>query len=180
MLLLRNFWWISVIATATGCASVRGTAASGSSVSPQPNVTTTSANGLMPHASELNCASDCVAIPMPAEITRAAETRIATLKARGGDCSRYATVLESSYRSGRISLRPFMWRVGTALASGEARPNGDMTLAREIDSLNVGVRTVDDVVWSMEHEAVHITFDLASGIEASEAKADQIVRACKS
>ena len=116
---------------------------------------------------------------MPAEITRAVETRISDLKARGGDCFRYATVLETSYRRGRITLRPFMWRVGSHLASGEAKPNGDMTLAREIDSLNVGVRTVDDVVWSMEHEAVHIAFDLASGAEASEVKADQHVRACK-
>jgi hypothetical protein len=116
---------------------------------------------------------------MPAEITRAVETRIATLKARGGDCSRYGTVLEQSYRNGRITLRPFMWRVGTHLASGEGKPNGDMTLAREIDALNVGVRTVGDVLASMEHEAVHITFGLVSGIEASEEKADQYVRACK-
>ena len=85
---------------------------------------------------------DSSAIPIPTEITRAVETRIADLKARGGDCSRYANVLESSYRSGQIILRPYMWRVGTHLASGEAMPNGDMMLAREIDSLNVGVRTV--------------------------------------
>ena len=123
--------------------------------------------------------TDCSAIPMPTEITRAVESRISDLKTRGGDCSRYGTVLESSYRSGRITLRPFMWRVGTHLASGEAKPNGDMTLAREIDSLNVGVRTVDDVLFSMEHEAVHITFALASGIEASEVKANQYVQGCK-
>jgi hypothetical protein len=107
---------------------------------------------------------------MPADVTRAVETRIVDLKARGGTCSRYGTVLETSYRSGRIVIRPFMWRVGSHLASGEAKPNGDMTLAREIDSLNVGVRTVDDVLWSMEHEAVHIAFDLVSGVEASEVR----------
>ena len=107
------------------------------------------------------------------------ETRIADLKARGGDCSRYGEVLETSYRSGQITLRPYMWRVGSHLASGEAKPNGDMMLAREIDSLNVGVRTVNDVLWSMEHEAAHIAFDLASGNEASEERANQTVRACK-
>ena len=116
---------------------------------------------------------------MPTEITRAVETRIADLKARGGDCSRYGTVLERSYRDGRIIIRPFMWRVGSHLASGEGKPNGEMMLAREIDSLNVGVRTVDDVLWTMEHEAAHIAFALASGNEASEEKANQTVRACK-
>jgi hypothetical protein len=116
---------------------------------------------------------------MPTDVTRAVETRIADLKARGGTCSRYGTVLETSYRSGRITIRPFMWRVGSHLASGEAKPNGDMTLAREIDSLNVGVRTVDDVLWSMEHEAVHIAFDLASGVETSEIQTDRYVRSCK-
>jgi len=72
-----------------------------------------------------------------------------------------------------------MWRVGAHLASGEAKPNGDMTLALQIDSLNVGVRTVDDVLWTMEHEAAHIAFDFASGNEATEEKTNQTVRACK-
>lgn len=117
---------------------------------------------------------------MPTEVTRAVETRIRELKTRGGDCSRYGAVLESSYRSGQITMRPYMWRVGSHLASGEAKPNGDMTLAREIDSLNVGVRTVNDVLWTMEHEAAHIAFELASGNEASEEKANQTVRACRS
>ncbi len=116
---------------------------------------------------------------MPPDVTHAVETRIQALKSRGGECSRYGTVLEKSYRTGRITLRPYMWRVGPYLASGEAKPNGEMTLAREIDALNVGVRTVDDVVFSMEHEAVHITFDLASGNEATEDRANRIVRACQ-
>jgi hypothetical protein len=124
--------------------------------------------------------TDCEAIPIPGEITRAVEARIADLKTRGGDCSRYATVLESSFRSGQITLRPYMWRTGSHLTSGEGKPNGDMMLAREIDSLNVGVRTVDDVLWTMEHEAAHIAFDLASGNEANEEKTDQTVRACQS
>ena len=65
-----------------------------------------------------------------------------------------------------------MWRVGQHLASGEAKPNGDMTLAREIDSLNVGIRTVDDVMRSIEHEAVHIAFALPSGFESIIGKFD--------
>ena len=123
--------------------------------------------------------AECGAQPVAPDVTHAIESRLEALKARGGDCSRYAAVLEQSYRGGRITLRPYMWRVGRSLASGEAKPNGDMTLAREIDSLNVGVRTVDDVVFSMEHEAVHITFALASGNEATEDKANQIVRGCQ-
>ena len=129
-------------------------------------------------AASLPC-TECNVIPMPSDITRAVEARLVALRQRGGECSRYGAVLESSYRSGRITIRPFMWRVGTHLASGVAKPNGEMTLAREIDSLNVGVRTVDDVLGSMEHEAVHITFDLPSGDEVVEEKANQIVRACK-
>jgi hypothetical protein len=165
--------WLFV---ATGCASARGASSAATSELTAPAAVGSAERGVR---SELPC-TDCEAIPIPTEITRAVESRIADLKARGGDCSRYGTVLESSYRSGQITLRPFMWRVGTHLASGEAKPNGDMTLAREIDSLNVGVRTVDDVVGTMEHEAAHIAFELASGIEASEEKTNQVVRGCKS
>jgi hypothetical protein len=71
-----------------------------------------------------------------------------------------------------------MWRVGTQLASGEAKPNGEMTLAREIDELNVGVRTIDDVIRTMEHEAAHIAFDLRAGLEGGEDDANRYVRAC--
>ena len=125
--------------------------------------------------------SRCTAeIPLPPELTRAIEDRLTELEQRGGVCSQYAEVLEDSYRSGRITLRPYMWRVGGRLVSGEARPNGDMTLAREIDSLNVGVRTVDDVLWSVEHEAVHIALRIAPGAEPHEDRANQYVRACRS
>jgi hypothetical protein len=89
-------------------------------------------------------------------------------------------VLEKSYRGGRITIRPYMWRVGDRLTSGEAQPDGTMTLAREIDPLNVGVRTVDDLVWSMEHEAVHIAFNITTGVEAGEDRANPYVRACRS
>jgi hypothetical protein len=134
---------------------------------------------MAPSRPELLC-GECDVIPMPTDVTHAVESRIADLRARGGDCARYGAVLQTSYRSGQIAIRPYMWRVGSHLTSGEAKPNGDMMLAREIDSLNVGVRTVDDVLWTMEHEAAHIAFGLASGNEASEEKANQTVRACKS
>jgi hypothetical protein len=139
-----------------------------------------SADASAPARAELSCEGCNSIIPIPTEVTRAIETRLADLRQRGGACSRYGAVLERSYRSGRITFRPYMWRVGSHLASGEAKPNGEMTLAREIDSLNVGVRTVDDVLSSMEHEAVHIAFGIASGIETSEAQANAYVRACRS
>ena len=123
---------------------------------------------------------DCGAVPMSSDLARAIETRIAALRSRGGACAQYGEVLDRSYRSGQITIRPFMWRVGTRLASGEAKPNGDMTLALEIDSLNVGVRTVDDVIHSLEHEAAHITFDLRDGLEGGEDEANRHVRACRS
>ena len=165
-----------MLTAAVACASARGT--SSASMVSSPTVAERPNAGPAAN-SELTCA-ECGSIPIPSEINRALEARIADLKARGGDCSRYGSVLESSYRSGQITLRPFMWRTGSHLTSGEGKPNGDMMLAREIDSLNVGVRTVDDVLWTMEHEAAHIAFDLASGDQANEEKTDQTVRACQS
>ena len=169
---------VSLITLTAGvaCASARG-AASASMVSAPSTAGGPNADAAA--RAELAC-GDCSAIPIPSEINHAVEARIADLRTRGGDCSRYGAVLESSYRSGQITLRPYMWRTGSHLTSGEAKPNGDMMLAREIDSLNVGVRTVDDVMWTMEHEAAHIAFDLASGNEASEEKVNQTVRACNS
>lgn len=117
---------------------------------------------------------------MPMEVQAALEHRIAELKERGGYCSRYATVLEDSFKQGRITIRPYMWRVGDRLTSGEARPNGEMTLARDIDPLNVGVRTVDDLMWTMEHEAAHIAFNVVTGVGATEDRANPYVRACRS
>lgn len=109
----------------------------------------------------------------------ALEQRLVDLKTRGGHCSMYAAVLESSYRSGQITMRPFMWRVGPQLASGEAKPNGEMVLAREIDSLNVGVRTLADVLHTMEHEAAHIAFGVSNGLDAEKDRANEYVRACR-
>jgi hypothetical protein len=125
-----------------------------------------------------SCAS-CDPRALAPEVTHAIEQRIADLNARGAECSNLSAVLESSYRGRRITIRPFMWRVGTHLVSGEATANGDMLLAREIDSLNVGVRTVDDMLWTMEHEAAHIAFNISSGDEMNEARVNAFVRECK-
>ena len=157
------------------CATTGSQSTMGLSNQPVAEISTTSKRAA---DTEISCTT-CTAVPMPSDVTQAIEHRIADLESRGGDCSRYGRVLETSYRSGRITIRPYMWRVGQHLASGEAKPNGDMTLAREIDSLNVGVRTVDDVIRSIEHEAVHIAFELPSGFESSEEKADATVRACR-
>lgn len=109
------------------------------------------------------------------------EQRISALKAKGGDCAAYAVVLEKAYRSGQITIRPYMWRVGMQLASGEAHPNGDIFLAREIDSLNVGRRTFDELVWTMEHEAAHLAFNLDSPLDRGPGdRADAVVRSCRS
>ena len=119
-------------------------------------------------------------VSLPPELSLAIETRLAELERRGGVCSRYAEVLERSYRSGRIKLRPYMWRVRGHLVSGEARPNGEMILAQEIDSLNVGMRTIDDLVWTVEHEAAHIAFRLPSDNGLQDDRANSYVRACRS
>jgi hypothetical protein len=121
----------------------------------------------------------CLATSLTPDVVLAIEKRLAELKQRGGDCASYAAVLESSYRSGQITIRPYMWRVGPYLASGEARPSGEMILARDIDSLNVGVRTLDDLLHSMEHEAAHIAFHLTSGGSVPEKRANDYVEACR-
>ena len=171
---MRPVVFLALVATAA-CATAGGhsTMALGNQA-----VTEVSALAGPSDAAEIEC-TGCTAMPMPSDVTQAIEHRIADLESRGGDCSRYGKVLATSYRTGRITIRPYMWRVGQHLASGEAKPNGDMTLAREIDSLNVGIRTVDDVMRSIEHEAVHIAFALPSGFESSEEKADATVRACR-
>jgi hypothetical protein len=134
-----------------------------------------------PHASAVVTVScdSCSAEKPDSGVASAIEKRVAELKARGGACSVYGAVLETSYRSGQITIRPYMWRVGGQLASGEAKPNGEMVLAREIDSLNVGVRTMDDLLWTMEHEAAHIAFHITNGVDAGADRANQHVRACK-
>jgi hypothetical protein len=120
----------------------------------------------------------CIVHQLAPELTLAIEQRIADLVSRGQSCSVYGQVLERSYRERRISIRPYMWREGTRLVSGEATVEGDMQLAREIDSLNVGVRTLDDLLRTMEHEAVHIAFRIPSRDESTEARVNDFVREC--
>jgi hypothetical protein len=173
----RSAFCVVGLISAVACVPSRS-ATSASFSFPSPTSPAAGPNVDVPLRPDSSCA-DCNALSSRHELAQAVETRIGDLKARGGDCSRLGAVIEASYRSGQITLRPYMWRVGSHLASGEARPNGAMVLAREVDSLNVGVRTVDDVLWTMEHEAAHIAFDLASGSDATEEKVNQTVRACK-
>jgi hypothetical protein len=170
---------LSLILLGTVACVPLGTTTSASSLTPSVVQGMTRLESPSPR-DELACNRDCGAVPLAPELARAIETRIADLEARGGVCSRYGAVLERSYRGGRITIRPYMWRVGKHLAAGEAKPNGEMTLAREIDPLNVGVRTVDDVVRTMEHEAVHIALDLRDGLEGGEDDANRYVRTCRS
>jgi len=172
--------WLVMLATAGACASAR----SGAAVDPGTTSASVSAPFMLPVEDSVpthgpSCASCASVGSMPTEVTSAIENRLVDLKQRGGVCSRYGEVLEKSYRSGRITIRPYMWRVGDRLTSGEAKPTGEMTLAREIDSLNVGLRSVDDLVWSMEHEAVHIAFNITTGVENGEDRANPYVRACR-
>jgi hypothetical protein len=122
----------------------------------------------------------CATIPMDADLTRAIDARIQALLDRGGVCRTYGNVMDESFRSGRIQVRPSMWRHGTRLVAGEATPGGDMTLAREIDSLNVGRRGIDEVVWTVEHEAVHIAFGIPSTTHEVESIVNARVRSCRS
>ena len=144
-----------------------------------PTLTQQVVTRALPEPSRPQPCSACTTIPMPADVAGAIEGRIASLKQRGGHCETYGEVLENSLTSGRITLRPYMWREGSNLASAQGRPSGEMTLAREIDSLNVGVRTLGDVLWSVEHEAAHIAFRIPSGDDLSERTADEHVRACQ-
>lgn len=105
--------------------------------------------------------------------------RVAELKGRGGECAVYGGVLETSVLAGRVSVRPYMWRVGSRLVSGEARPNGDIVVAKDIDPLNVGVRTIEDVIWTLEHEAAHIAFRISNGEDAVADRANARVRECR-
>jgi hypothetical protein len=105
--------------------------------------------------------------------------RVAELKNLGGECAAYGSVLESSILDGRVSVRPFMWRVGGRLVSGEARSTGDIIVARHIDPMNVGTRTVDDMVRTLEHEAAHVAFRVTNGPSGIVDHANAIVEACR-
>lgn len=121
----------------------------------------------------------CYGSPASDELARALAARVADLKARGGVCEAYATVLEGSLATGRIVVRPFMWRIGTRLASAQATSTGEIDVAREIDPLNIGVRSLEDVLHSVEHEAAHIAFAIPSGQEWTETLVNERVGACR-
>jgi len=117
---------------------------------------------------------------METELAAAIEARVADLKARGGVCEEYGEVLEGALATGHITLRPYMWRVEGNLASAQGESTGEMTIARDIDSLNVGVRRLDDVLRSAEHEAAHIALRIASGDPVRESRVDERVNECRS
>ena len=102
--------------------------------------------------------------------------RVAELKSRGGECATYGSVLETSLQAGRVTVRDYMWRVGGRLVSGEARPDGAIVVARHIDPLNVGARTIDDIVRTLEHEAAHVAFRITNGRDSDDANA--LVQTC--
>ena len=91
----------------------------------------------------------------------------------------YGLVLEASLTAGRVVVHPFMWHVGARLAAARGTSTGEIDVAREIDSLNVGVRRLDEVVHSVEHEAVHIAFSIPSVPELNEALVDEYVGQCR-
>jgi hypothetical protein len=131
-----------------------------------------------PRVVDVRCDS-CAPVAMKPEVARAIETRIADLKTRGGTCLAYGEVLQRSYVEGRITLRPYMWRVGGNLASGQARESGELATAVEIDSLNVGRRTLDEVIRSIEHEAAHVALQIPSRDDSAEKAVDLRVKECR-
>lgn len=141
-------------------------------------------SGAEPVAAQAERAPAAVALPSSAptllapELAAAIAARVADLKARGGVCEEYGAVLESALASGHITLRPYMWRVEGNLASAQGESTGEMTIARDIDSLNVGVRRMEDVLRSAEHEAAHIALRIASGDEVRESRVEQRVNEC--
>lgn len=114
------------------------------------------------------------------EVIRAVALRVSDLKARGGACEAYGTVLEGSLAGKRIVVRPFMWRVAGSLASAQALSTGEIDVARDVDQLNIGRRSLDDVVHSVEHEAVHIAFAIPSGAAWNEMLVNERVDGCRS
>ena len=123
-------------------------------------------------------AADSAAAAVVDEVLAVRSTqRVAELKSRGGECAAYGSVLETSLLDRRVTVRPFMWRVGGRLVSGEARSEGNIVVARHIDPYNVGVRTVDDMVRTLEHEAAHVAFGVPNGPDVDLANA--IVQACR-
>ncbi|HXD23203.1 MAG TPA: hypothetical protein VN613_07575, partial [Gemmatimonadaceae bacterium] len=140
---------VAVLTGISACASAHPPAAPVPVPAAVPDAAADSAHGPSPATgsspmSAVAC-EGCASLPMAPELAAALRARVAKLKSRGGDCATYGAVLEDALVSGRIVIRPYMWRVRGNLASAEGESSGEMTLARDIDSLNVGVRTLDDV-----------------------------------
>lgn len=159
-------------AVAGGCAVSRS--ASGPVGAPEPPQAQSDSV-----AFESGVCAECASGPLDQSLTVRSTERVAELKSRGGQCARYGTVLEASLREGRVTLRPFMWRVGGHLVSGEARDDGAIVVARHIDPLNIGVRTIEDVIWTLEHEAAHTAFQIPNGLDAGGDRANALVRQCR-
>ncbi|MHB8837810.1 MAG: hypothetical protein ACYC7F_02530 [Gemmatimonadaceae bacterium] len=121
----------------------------------------------------------CERLTTDDEVLSAVASRVADLKARGGVCEAYGTVLEGSLAAQRIVVRPFMWRVGPNLASAQAKSTGEIDVAREVDALNIGRRSLDEVLRSVEHEAAHIAFAIPSGAAWNEALVDERIGECR-
>jgi hypothetical protein len=169
---------LSLALPLAACASARPAESSRAAMTP---VDAPAAIDVETQPSGDGATNDCAACEsemLTPEVAQAIERRIGQLERRGGECALVGSALERSYREGRIRIRPFMWRVGERLISGEARPNGDIALAREIDSLNVGRRTLGEMLETMEHEAAHIAFAI-TGANGGEARAEAYVRACR-
>ena len=163
---------LCALVAATACTAAPSRLSSRSSAPAAPRLETVSA----PIA--VTC-TDCTSGKIDADIRGALVARIADLQQRGGTCAAYGDVLDRSLAADRITIKPYMWRVGRNLASGEGRSNGEMTLARDIDSLNVGLRSLDDVVKSIEHEAAHIALGVPSGVHVNEERIDGVVHSCR-
>ena len=137
------------------------------------------AYGPLGDSASANVCDNCSSAELGTVLLARSTQRVAELKGRGGECAVYGAVLETSVLGSRISVRPFMWRVGSRLVSGEARPDGEIVVARDIDHLNVGVRTIEDVLWTMEHEAAHLAFRISNGEDAVADRANARVRECR-
>jgi hypothetical protein len=158
------------LAVATGCARPRAT-----EIAPRAMpAAEASGAATRAHPSCVECSA-----PPTSELAAAIAARVADLKARGGTCEQYGIVLEDALISGQIAVRPYMWRVQGNLASAEGESSGEMTIARDIDSLNVGVRGLDDVLRSAEHEAAHIALRIPSGDPEREARVEARVTECR-
>jgi len=125
-----------------------------------------------------DCAG-CTAAVLDETIRVRSSERVAELKSRGGECAAYATVLEKSLLDARVTVRPYMWRVGGRLVSGEARSDGSIVVARDIDPLNTGVRTIEDMIRTLEHESVHVAFRISNGWDTMDDLANSLVRTCR-